>query len=212
MDPLRPRNRAAARLPQTSWYRLRNATAAEAVITLYDEVTDTDQFVRDLANVTADRIRVDISSPGGDVFSGISIFNQLRAHPAHVTTRVDGVAASIASVILQAGDHRIMLAGSQAMIHRAWGLALGDADEMRAFADLLERQDTILADIYAARSGRPAAQFRRQMAEETWFSDRETVAAGLADEVQTPSRNRQTKDISAEYARFIALSNGVSTS
>lgn len=210
MDPLRPRNRAASRLPHKSWYQLKNRGPDEAVLTIYDEVIDTDGFVRDLAAVTADRLLVNISSPGGDVFSGISIYNQLRAHPAHVTTRVDGVAASIASVIVQAGDHRQMLSGAQMMVHRAWGLALGDADEMRAFGALLDRQDKILAGIYATRSGRSASHFRKLMAEETWFSDRETVAAGLADEVEDPGRVQQAADaVANEHVRFIAMSNRI---
>lgn len=210
---LSPRNRAAARLPRTSWYAIHNADGRDGtVIRLYGEVLGADEFTRDLAAITSPTIRVEINSPGGDVFDGIALYNALRAHPSHITTRVTGVAASIASVIVQAGDRRIMLGGAQMMIHRAWGLALGDSDEMRTFAALLERQDAVIAEVYANRSGKPASTFRRLMAAETWFDARQTVAAGLADEVIEPARKTADSVANTEYARFVALTHSIPTS
>jgi enoyl-CoA hydratase/carnithine racemase len=136
-----------------------------------------------------------INSPGGDVFDGIAIYNALRAHPAKITTRVDGIAASVASVIAQAGDHRIMLTGAQMMIHEAWGLAIGTSTDMRAYADLLDRQNDNIAGIYGRRAGKEQAHFRELMRDDKWFNDEETVAEGLADEVlDLPPNAKTAKD------------------
>jgi len=160
------------------------------VIRVMDEIwwggVRAEDVVRDLVDITTPEIRVEINSPGGDVWDGIAIYNALRQHPAHVTTRVDGIAASIASVILQAGDRRVMVAASQAMIHNAWGFTVGDAGDHSATAAVLAQQDDVIAGIYASRSGRDRDRFRALMDAETWFTDETAVEAGLADEVYDP--------------------------
>lgn len=171
-------------------YSIRNAAGDEAVIRIYDEIwflgVNALDFANDLEGVTAPRIRVEINSPGGDVWDGIAIYNALRAHPAHVTTRVDGIAASIASVIAQAGDHRVMLGGSQMMIHNAWGFTVGDHGDHEDMASVLAHQDGIIAGIYSSRSGGDAEHFRTLMEAETWLTADAAVEAGLADEVIDP--------------------------
>lgn len=179
-------------------YTVRNATGDEAIVRIYDEIwflgVNADDFVRDLDTITAPRMRVEINSPGGDVFDGIAIYNALRTHPAHVTTRVDGIAASIASVIAQAGDHRIMLSSSQMMIHNAWGVTVGDHQDHAEMSALLAQQDDIIAGIYASRSGGDKDNFRTLMDAETWLSDERAVAEGLADEVIEPDRKVAPQD------------------
>lgn len=194
LDTLRQRMRERA-TPRNNarWYEIRNADGDKAVLRIYDEIhwlfgVTPEDFARELDEITADEIEVQINSPGGDVFDGIAIYNALRAHPARITTRVDGIAASIASVIVQAGDHRVMLSGSQMMIHEAWGLAIGPAADMREMADLLDRQTANIANIYAERSGGDAAEFRERMTDETWLTAEEAVEAELADEVVVPER------------------------
>lgn len=178
-------------------YTIRNATDDEAVIRIYDEIwmlgVNAEGFVRDLEEVTASKIRVEINSPGGDVWDGIAIYNALRTHPAHITTRVDGIAASIASVIAQAGDHRIMLGASQMMIHNAWGVTIGDSQDHGDMQALLEQQDDIIAGIYANRSGGDKDHFRQLMNAETWLSDARAIEEGLADELVEPERKTQDK-------------------
>lgn len=172
-------------------YTIRAVDDGASVIRIYDEIwflgVNADDFVRDLQAVDTDRIRVEINSPGGDVFDGIAIYNALRTHPAHITTRVDGIAASIASVIAQAGDHRIMLGASQMMIHNAWGVTIGDAQDHGEMQSLLEQQDDIIAGIYATRSGGDRDHFRSLMNAETWLSDERAVTEGLADELVEPA-------------------------
>lgn len=174
-----------------SWYEVR-AAADVATIRIYDEISyfgvTADDFARDLEAISAPRIEVQINSPGGNVFDGLAIYNALRLHPAHVTTRVDGLAASAASVIAQAGDDRIMVSSSQMMIHEAWGGCVGNASDMLEMATVLEQQNDVLAAAYAERSGGDAAEFRALMAAETWYTADAAVTAGLADEVLTPER------------------------
>jgi ATP-dependent protease ClpP protease subunit len=116
------------------------------------------------------------------VFAGLTIANRLREHKATVNVTVDGVAASIASVIAMAGDTVTMARGSQMMIHnpRAWSWA-GPAD-MRKMADVLDQlaRDSI-ADAYRAKAGGEVADWLDRMAAETWYGPAEAVAVGLAD-------------------------------
>jgi len=164
-----------------------NAAGPTATIRIYDEISwwgiTAEQVAQALEEITAAEIEVQIWSLGGDVFEGIAIYNALRAHPARITTRVDSMAASIASVVAQAGDHRVMLSGSQMMIHEAWGFSVGTAVDMRKLADILDKQTDIIAAIYAERGD---GDYRTAMEDETWYTDQEAVDAGLADEVVVP--------------------------
>lgn len=172
-------------------FEVRNADGDRAVVRIYEEIgywgVSAEDFARALSGITANEIEVQINSPGGDVFDGIAIYNSLRTHPAKVTTRVDGIAASAASVIAQAGDHRVMVQAGQMMIHEAWGVAYGPADEVRDFADLLDQQNDIIAGIYAQRSGGDQDELRQLMAATTWLTDQGAVDLGLADEVFVPA-------------------------
>lgn len=196
---LEHRTEILARQSRTSRpYVVLNPDGPVAELRIYDEIwffgVNADDFARDLEAITAPEILVAINSPGGDVFDAIAIYNALRAHPARVTTRVDGIAASAASIIAQAGAHRIMMSGSQMMIHEPWGLAIGPATEIREFADLLDLQAENLAKIYASRSGRDPQDFRDMMSsgKDVYLSAEETVAEGLADEVSDPTANQAT--------------------
>jgi hypothetical protein len=108
--------------------------------------------------------------------------------------RVDALAASIASVIAMAGDRVIMSPGSQMMIHDANGVACGEPDELRKYADFLDAQSDNIASIYAERAGGTALQWRKRMQAETWYFADEAVAAGLADEVAKPARQDAAGD------------------
>ena len=165
-------------------------------------------FMSELSEIKTACIVVHISSQGGNVFDGIAIYNALRTHSSPVTTKVDALAASIASVIAQAGDTRLMLTGSQMMIHEAHGLALGNADDMRDLADLLDKQTDNIAGIYAERSGGTGkkAHFLSLMKAETWMSPTEAVSEGLADEVITPDvkTEEEPPENKVDWSEFIA--------
>ena len=138
--------------------------------------------ISELAQVTAPNLRVRVNSPGGSVFEGLAIANALRSHPANVIVQVDGLAASIASVIAMAGDRLVMMPNSMLMIHEASGLCIGDATDMQQMADVLSKISDNIAGAYAAKAGGTADEWRTTMRAETWYLPEDAVAAGLADE------------------------------
>lgn len=171
------------------WFRVQsNADDTDTTdILVFDQIGGffglwADEFIEQLDEVTTSKINLRLNSPGGSVFEGIAIANAIRQHPAQVTVFVDSLAASIASVIALAGDRLVMMPQSQIMVHNASGAIHGDADEMRKMADLLEKQSVNIAEAYAQHTGRPLAEWQDFMAAETWFTAKEAVAIGLADE------------------------------
>ena len=109
--------------------------------------------VREIRDLDVAELHVYINSPGGDVYDGIAIRNALRQHSATVVVHVDGLAASAASFIAAAGDEVIMGENSELMIHDAWTIALGNADELRTVADDLDRISDNIAGMYAEKAG-----------------------------------------------------------
>lgn len=203
-------------LGREAGYTIHNRAGDEAVVRIYDEIwflgVNAQDLAADLDTITAPEIRVEINSPGGDVWDGIAIYNALRAHPAKVTTRVDGIAASIASVIAQAGDRRIMLGGSQMMIHNAWGLSVGDHADHAEMADILAHQDDIIAGIYASRSGGTKDEFKARMDAETWLTADAAVELGLADEVVDPAPKAAAPRLQEQIASAVAAVEDAVTS
>lgn len=169
------------------WYRIEAKADEPAEVWIYDEIgwygTSAGDFARDLAAVTSSTINLHLNSPGGSVFDGVAIHNSLRAHKATVNVTVDGIAASIASVIAMAGDTVTMGRGTEMMIHNPSGIVLGNAVDMREMADLLDRLALDLAGFYHERAGGTLASWSAAMDAETWYSAQEAVDAGLADSV-----------------------------
>jgi ATP-dependent Clp endopeptidase proteolytic subunit ClpP len=124
---------------------------------------------------------VRLNSPGGNVFDGLAIFNLLRGHKPGVAVEVLGLAASAASVIAMGGDEIRMARASELMIHRAQGGALGNAETMRQMVAALDQVDGVLAQLYADRTGLPANETSRLMAEETFLTADQAVEMGFAD-------------------------------
>ncbi|MEC9346076.1 MAG: head maturation protease, ClpP-related [Pseudomonadota bacterium] len=163
--------------------------AAEDVtdIELYDEISwwgvTAKDFRARLAGVKTSRIRLAINSPGGDVYDGIAIYNDLLAHPAEVEVVVTGLAASAASVIAMAGDRITMAANAFLMIHNSWGITVGNRSDHIETADLLGMIDGAMAKTYAARSGQDVDKMASLMAAETWLDAEGALALGLADRI-----------------------------
>jgi ATP-dependent protease ClpP protease subunit len=176
--------------PQNRKPSLRVVNAAggrSADVYLYDEIgfwgVTAQDFVPTLNAITATEITLHVNSPGGDVFDGVAIYNALRNHPADIDVRIEGLAASAASFIAMAGTTVTVEPGAQLMIHDAAGLCLGNADEMRSMATLLDRISDTIAGIYATKAGGTVEDWRAAMRTETWYSGTEAVAAGLADAI-----------------------------
>lgn len=138
------------------------------------------QFIAALSQ-TEGPVTLRINSPGGSVFGAQAMVAAMRAHGAPITARVDSLAASAASVIAAEAATLEMVQGSMLMVHRAWGMSIGNEQDMRDTADLLAKIDGTIADTYSRRSGREKADWISIMAAETWFDAIEAVAAGLAD-------------------------------
>lgn len=136
-----------------------------------------------LRAIGAKDVTVNINSPGGDMFEGLAIYNLLREHPAKVTVKVMGIAASAASFIAMAGDEVVMGAGSFLMIHNAWGIVIGNRNDMRESADIFDKFDAAMTDIYAARTGKKAKDIAAMMDAETYITAKEAVDDGFADSV-----------------------------
>lgn len=129
-------------------------------------------------------IVVEINSPGGNYFDGVAIYNLLRRHDGNVEVQVLGQAASAASVIAMAGDTISMALNSEIMIHEARGLFFGTKSEMADAMEVLGHIDQSMVETYAARSGRPAADFSAMIAgKDVYFRGREAIEAGLADQL-----------------------------
>ncbi|WP_128948194.1 MULTISPECIES: head maturation protease, ClpP-related [Bradyrhizobium] len=125
---------------------------------------------------------VKINSPGGNVFDGIQMHNSLVEYPGKVTVKIMALAASAASIVAMAGHEIQMTANSFFMLHRSWGITVGNVDAHTDTAGLLSKIDGALATTYAARTGQDLEQVNAWMANETWFTPIEAIDAGLADE------------------------------
>lgn len=126
-------------------------------------------------------VTVNINSPGGDMFEGLTIYSLLREHEGEVTIKVLGMAASAASIIAMAGDRIEIARAGFFMIHNAWSISIGDRNDHHAFADYLEPFDRAMGDIYASHTGIVAEDIGEMMDRETWIGGQAAVDQGFAD-------------------------------
>lgn len=146
---------------------------------------DAPTFAQTLKGLSGD-VSLRINSPGGDVFGAKAMAQAIREYPGTVTAHVDGYAASAATYITSAADRTIMAPGAMMMIHKAWTLAIGNADDMMQTADLLEKIDGMIIETYAAAAAKRGVEgqdFAAMIAAETWLTGQEALDAGLADEI-----------------------------
>lgn len=191
-----------------NWYSIK-AAAGVAEIQIYQEIggwgVTAQQFARDLKALgKLSHINAHIHSPGGDVFEGMAIYNILKGHPAHKVAIIDGLAASMASVIAMAFDEVLMPESSYMMVHKPWGGIVGDANDMRDTADLLDKVEGSLIGAYAKKTGLSDDEIRALLAAETWMTGAEAVEKGFADRTTdavtlnaqlTSTRNKDWKNM-----------------
>ncbi|WP_024985282.1 head maturation protease, ClpP-related [Brevibacillus borstelensis] len=169
-----------------------------------DEVTP--KAFRDELNALGDveEIVVRLNSAGGDVFAGLHIYQLLKEHKAKVTVRVEGLAASIASIIACAGDTIIMPKGSMMMIHNPWTSVWGaEANDLRHTADVLDKIRDALVEVYAEKTGMEADEIKALMDAETWLTATDAVEKGFATEME------QEIQIAASMRGKKAIFNGI---
>ncbi|WP_354566659.1 ClpP-like prohead protease/major capsid protein fusion protein [Rahnella sp. 2050] len=161
-----------------------------ADIYIYDEIGYWGVTARQFASSMKalgdlDHINLHIHSPGGDVFDGIAIYNLLNSHTASKTVYIDGLAASMASVIAMVGNPIIMPENAMMMIHKPWGITGGDANDMRDYADLLDKVEAVLIPSYAKKTGKTPDELALMLGEETWMTAQECLEHGFADQIST---------------------------
>lgn len=188
-------------LDDREWYDIKAADDdGNAEIRIYDVIgwpfIEADQFLNDLNSLQASTIKVRINSPGGSVFEGMAIYNELADHKAKIVTQVDSLAASMASIIALAGKERRIYRNAQFMIHNPWGIMLGDHRDFRHEADLLESIRDQLAEIYVQASGKSMADIQKWMDDETWFTGAKAVDSGFMTEATTAGTSNARFDLS----------------
>lgn len=128
-------------------------------------------------------VDVRIDSEGGDVFEGKSIFEALKRCPMAVTTHNDSIAASAASFIAMAGSKIVSAPHATWMIHRAWSLAMGNAEDLVHVSEILALEDGNIAAMYAAQTGKTADECLALMSSETWMNAQQAKDSGFCDEI-----------------------------
>jgi ATP-dependent Clp endopeptidase proteolytic subunit ClpP len=175
------------KMTMSKWYNLIMDESDSGALDVYilDEIgmfgTTAADFITDVqANSDKEKeVRVHLNSPGGSVFDGLAIYNFLKDR-GNVTTIVDGVAASMASVIFMAGSNRIMPANALLMIHEPWTGAVGEADDLRKAAEALDKMNDSLAGIYANATGKDIDVIKDMMSETTWMNGADAEKDGFA--------------------------------
>lgn len=156
----------------------------------YDEGITGETISNQISDLDVETINVRINSGGGLVFEGLAIYQTLARHSANIIVHIDGIAASIASIIAMAGDEIRISEGANLMIHKPWSGVWGDAVALRKEADVLDQLEAGLINIYAARSGAKRADLEAWVGAETWFLGQQAVDAGLAD-VMVPAKKKK---------------------
>ena len=183
------------------FWEMKNSSEGVGELTMYGEISNESwwgdevtpkEFKADLdALGDINTLNVYINSPGGDVFAGQAIHSMLKRHSASVNVYIDGLAASIASVIAMAGDKVIMPKNAMIMIHKPWSWAVGNSNEFRKLADDLDKIEGSIIDAYEAKANIERNEIVSLVDAETWLSAEECVNKGFADELE------ETKAIAA---------------
>lgn len=172
------------------WYEIQAAAnGAAGEVRIYDQIggwgISARQFLQDITDAglfSASQVDVRIHSPGGSVLDGFAMFNSLKRLSGTVNIYIDGVAASMASVIAMLPGATVHIPSNAfIMIHNPWGGAMGEASDLRAYADLLDKNGEIMIDAYTTKTGLPREDVLSMMTAETWMTGKEAVAKGFAD-------------------------------
>ena len=183
------------------WFSFRNEAGQTPELFIYDDIDDwwgvsAQSVVDQIRAMDAPEINVRINCRGGMVFEGIAIYNALRLHKANVHVSIEGLAASIASVIAMAGDSVTIAENAMMMIHNPYGWATGDAESMRKTAEVMDKIADSIAVSYTARTGKSIDELKALMDAETWFTAQEALDMGLVDQIDEPVKAAACFDLS----------------
>jgi ATP-dependent Clp endopeptidase proteolytic subunit ClpP len=184
-----------------NWYNIKaEASSKSADVYIFDEIgtfgLTAQSFIEEIKSYKDTPMSLHINCVGGDVFEGMAIYNVLKKRTARTTVYIEGIAASMGSVIALAGDEVVMAENSLFMIHNAWGGAMGEATEIRKTAALLDKISGEIADIYTKKTNLPYNRVKEMMDEETWLSADEAFNLGFIDSISDAIKVAAKYDVS----------------
>lgn len=184
-----------------NWYNIKNTANNSVEVMIFDEIglygVDAKSFIEEIKGISNDAsVLLRINSPGGSVIDGLAIYDAVNRMPQKVTARIEGLAASMASVIALAADEVTMSENSLYMIHNVWGGEVGESDDLRKAADLMDKMSSRLLSIYIKKTEQTEEQLKSWMDAETWFTAEEALAAGFINYVDVPLEMAAKYDLS----------------
>ena len=183
------------------WYNIQGkATDAVAEIYIFDEIgaygITAQDFIAEMKEYKDTPVNLRINCIGGDVFDGMAMYNTIKKREAKTTAYIEGIAASMGSVIALAADEVVMAENSLFMIHNAWGGAMGGAEDMRKTASVLEKISNEIANIYKRKTRLSLDRITDMMDEETWLNAEEAYELGFVDSISDSIKVAAKYDVS----------------
>ena len=182
------------------WYNIQNKAGETADIYIFDEIgtygVTAQDFISEIKGLKDMPINLRINSLGGDVFDGMAMYNVIKRREAKTTVYIEGIAASIATIIALGADEVIMAENSLFMIHNAWGGTSGEAKDMRKTAETLDKITSELTDIYVKKTGLSYDALADMMDEESWLNAQEAFDLGFIDTISDSIKVAAKYDVS----------------
>jgi len=199
------------------WYAIsktENSAPGDSVeVSIYDEIgfggVTAKDFVAEVGKLKGQHIDLRVNSVGGSVIEGAAIYNALRRHKGGLTVHVDGLAASMASVIAMAGEEVLMADNAMLMIHNPWSMSIGDANDLRKEADVLDKLKKTLVNAYTRKTGMDSTEISSLMDAETWLDATQAVAMNFADGIEDGIEAAASITPESARARFDTFSNSM---
>ena len=184
-----------------NWYDIQSKVSNDIVdVYIFDEIgtfgINAQSFIDEIKGFKNTPLNLHINCVGGDVFEGMAIYNVLKKRTAETTVYIEGIAASMGSVVALAADNVVMAENSLFMIHNAWGGAMGEAKELKKTANLLEKISNEIADIYIKKTNLPYDKVKEMMDEETWLNADEALELGFVDSISDAIKVAAKYDVS----------------
>ena len=183
-----------------NWYNINSKASKVVDVYIFDEIgmggVNAQGFIEEIKSFKDSPMNLHINCVGGDVFDGMAIFNIIKKRTAKTTVYIEGIAASMGSVIALAADSVVMAENSLFMIHNAWGGAMGEAKEMKKTAKLLDKISGEIADIYVKKTKLPYDKVKEMMDEETWLNAEEALELGFIDSISDAIKVAAKYDVS----------------
>ena len=199
------------------WYAIsktENSAPGDSVeVSIYDEIgfggVTAKDFVAEVGKLKGQHIDLRVNSVGGSVIEGAAIYNALRRHKGGLTVHVDGLAASMASVIAMAGEEVLMAENAMLMVHNPWSMSVGDANDLRKEADVLDKLKKTLVNAYVRKTGMDSDEVSSLMDAETWLDATQAVAMNFADGIEDGIEAAASITPESARARFDNFSNSM---